>query len=277
MKLKIIVLFFLISFKSFGQKQIEVFFDFNKDVPNELSQNKINHWVLDNKNVEIIQVLGYCDSIDDSEYNKELAMRRVNTMIAFFNTNAIKINDNVELKSFGKDFNYSKNQSENRKVIISYLEPKSEISTIVNDSISISSLELSKIVDLEKNNLEAKFLTKSKGDLIRIYGIQFYLNSTKIIELSKPLLEELLRIMNVNPKLKIEIQGHICCQFVNDYSGLSSLRAKTIYNYLTQNNININRLRYVGFGSLKPIYKIPEQNEIEEQVNRRVEILILDN
>lgn len=277
MKLKIIVLFFLISFKSFGQKQIEVFFDFNKDVPNELSQNKINHWVLDNKNVEIIQVLGYCDSIDDSEYNKELAMRRVNTMIAFFNTNAIKINDNVELKSFGKDFNYSKNQSENRKVIISYLEPKSEISTIVNDSISISSLELSKIVDLEKNNLEAKFLTKSKGDLIRIYGIQFYLNSTKIIELSKPLLEELLRIMNVNPKLKIEIQGHICCQFVNDYSGLSSLRAKSIYNYLTQNNININRLRYVGFGSLKPIYKIPEQNEIEEQVNRRVEILILDN
>jgi outer membrane protein OmpA-like peptidoglycan-associated protein len=277
MKLKIIVLFFLISFKSFGQKQIEVFFDFNKDVPNELSQNKINHWVLDNKNVEIIQVLGYCDSIDDSEYNKELAMRRVNTMIAFFNTNAIKINDNVELKSFGKDFNYSKNQSENRKVIISYLEPKSEISTIVNDSISISSLELSKIVDLEKNNLEAKFLTKSKGDLIRIYGIQFYLNSTKIIELSKPLLEELLRIMNVNPKLKIEIQGHICCQFVNDYSGLSSLRAKTIYNYLTQNKINMNRLKYIGFGSLKPIYKIPEQNEMEEQVNRRVEILILDN
>ena len=204
-------------------------------------------------------------------------MRRVNTMIAFFNTNAIKINDNVELKSFGKDFNYSKNQSENRKVIISYLEPKSEISTIVNDSISISSLELSKIVDLEKNNLEAKFLTKSKGDLIRIYGIQFYLNSTKIIELSKPLLEELLRIMNVNPKLKIEIQGHICCQFVNDYSGLSSLRAKTIYNYLTQNNINMNRLKYIGFGSLKPIYKIPEQNEMEEQVNRRVEILILDN
>jgi outer membrane protein OmpA-like peptidoglycan-associated protein len=270
-------LFIFLPVFCYSQKQFEVFFDFNKDVPNESSQNKIDMWVLENKNIEIIQVLGYCDSIDDSEYNKELAMRRVNTMIAFFKNNAIKINDKVELKSFGKDFNYSKNQSKNRKVIISYLEPKSEISTIVNDSFSISSLELSKIVDLEKNNLEAKFLTKSKGDLIRIYGIQFYLNSTKIIELSKPLLEELLRIMNVNPKLKIEIQGHICCQFVNDYSGLSSLRAKTIYNYLTQNNININRLKYIGFGSLKPIYKIPEQNEMEEQVNRRVEILILDN
>jgi flagellar motor protein MotB len=39
----------------------------------------------------------------------------------------------------------------------------------------------------------------------------------------------------------------------------------------------MNRLKYIGFGSLKPIYKIPEQNEVEEQVNRRVEILILDN
>lgn len=107
---------FLFSVQSYCQNKLEVFFDFNKDVPNELSQNKINQWVLDNKNIEITRVLGYCDSVDDSMYNKDLAMRRVNTMIAFFKTNAVKINDKVELISYGKDFNYSKNQSENRKV-----------------------------------------------------------------------------------------------------------------------------------------------------------------
>ena len=111
---------FWCSFISYSQNKLEVFFDFNKDVPNELSQNKINQWVLEHKNVEIIRVLGYCDSVDDSQYNKELAMRRVNTMITIFKDNAVKISDKVELKSFGKDFNYSKNQSENRKVEVFY-------------------------------------------------------------------------------------------------------------------------------------------------------------
>jgi len=57
MKIKIIVLFFLISFKSLGQKQIEVFFDFNKDFPNQTSILEINEWIAKNKNVEITKIL----------------------------------------------------------------------------------------------------------------------------------------------------------------------------------------------------------------------------
>ena len=54
MKIKIIVLFFLISFKSLGQKQIDVFFDFNKDFPNQTSILEINEWIAKNKNVKFI-------------------------------------------------------------------------------------------------------------------------------------------------------------------------------------------------------------------------------
>jgi outer membrane protein OmpA-like peptidoglycan-associated protein len=102
---------------SFCQNKLDVFFDFNQDVPNKSSQIIINQWVLDNKNVEITKVLGYCDSVDDSKYNKDLAMRRINSILTFFKTNNVRITDKVELKSFGKDFKYSKNQSENRKVV----------------------------------------------------------------------------------------------------------------------------------------------------------------
>jgi outer membrane protein OmpA-like peptidoglycan-associated protein len=276
MKLKIILLLLFISINLLGQKQMEVFFDFNKDFPNQSSILEINEWIANNKNVEITRLLGYCDSIDTKNYNKKLAERRIENVQDLLKINGLKFSENLEKLAIGKDFDRSNNQAINRKVTILYFEPKANILISESDSIPFFSSEISKIVAIEKNILESKFDSKSKGDLIRLYGIQFHLNSTKIIEPSLPLLEELLRIMNDNPKLKIEIQGHICCQFVNINGGLSSLRAKTIYKYLIQNNIEKTRLRYVGFGTLKPIYKIPEQNQMEEQGNRRVEILIIE-
>ena len=35
-------------------------------------------------------------------------------------------------------------------------------------------------------------------------------------------------------------------------------------------------MTFKGFGVTKPIYKIPERNELEENENRRVEIMIVD-
>ena len=91
-----------------------------------------------------------------------------------------------------------------------------------------------------------------------------------------PLLDELYRILKVNPKLKIEIQGHICCNTnVND-TKLSYRRALYIFSYLLEKEILINRLSYKGFGSARPVYKIPEKNEEERLANRRVEILIVE-
>ena len=63
MKLKTVILFFLVFFKSFGQKQVEVFFDFNKDFPNPASILEINEWIAHNKNAEIIKLLGYSANI----------------------------------------------------------------------------------------------------------------------------------------------------------------------------------------------------------------------
>ena len=34
----------LFSLHGFSQNKLDIFFDFNKDVPNEASQNKINQW-----------------------------------------------------------------------------------------------------------------------------------------------------------------------------------------------------------------------------------------
>ncbi|MEM0543188.1 OmpA family protein [Flavobacterium sp. j3] len=271
----LLCLFYLFSVTVFSQNKLEVFFDFNKDVPNELSQIKINQWVLEHKNAEIIRVLGYCDSVDDSEYNKELAMRRINTMITFFKDNAVKISDKVELKAFGKDFDYSKNQSENRKVVVFY----TEVEVIIPKDVTVESdfqlTQLSTLVAEEKSTLASKFDKAKKGDLIRINNISFYFNSEKVMQQSEPILEELYQIMVANPKLRIEIHGHICCNPNPNDTKLSYRRALVILKYLTKKGIPVNRMNFKGYGSNDPIYRLPERNEKERAANRRVEILIV--
>ena len=265
----------LFSLIGFGQNKLEVFFDFNKDVPNATSQNKINQWVLENKNAEITSVLGYCDSVDDSEYNKELAMRRVNTMITFFKENAVKISDKVELKAFGKDFDYSKNQNENRKVEVFYtvLEVKKPEDATVESDFQLT--HLSTLIAEEKATLASKFDNAKVGDLIRINNISFYFNSEKVMEQSEPILEELYQIMFNNPTLTIEIHGHICCNPNPNDTKLSYRRALVILKYLTKKGIPVNRMNFKGYGSNDPIYRLPERNEKERAANRRVEILIV--
>jgi flagellar motor protein MotB len=40
--------------------------------------------------------------------------------------------------------------------------------------------------------------------------------------------------------------------------------------------MELKRLSYRGFGSARPIFPIPEENYYQEQMNRRVEILVKD-
>ncbi len=101
---------------------------------------------------------------------------------------------------------------------------------------------------------------------------------------SRPTLQRLLGIMKENPTLKIQIEGHICCIPATNTDGydedsqdfmLSVNRAKEVYDYLVQNGIKTDRMKYTGFGKRKPLVN-PEVTEEDENMNRRVEIRILE-
>ena len=76
--------------------------------------------------------------------------------------------------------------------------------------------------------------------------------------------------------MKIQIQGHICC-VSKDVRDLATLRAKAIYKFLEYNEIDKSRMTYIGYGSDRPLYPIPEKSEEEREANRRVEIEIITN
>jgi outer membrane protein OmpA-like peptidoglycan-associated protein len=250
---KIYIIVFFLPLFGFSQKQFEIFFDFNKDFPNQNSIIATNEWIAANKNIEITKLQGFCDSIDTKDYNKKLAERRIENVGILLEKSGLKFIKNQERIAFGKDFQQSKVQAENRKVTIFYNE----------------------IPDKPVESEFVKLIKNSKvGELIKLPNIYFFNNSARIVPNSKPSLIDLLCAMEENSKLKIEIQGHICCQLVSDVSNISTARARAIYLFLIRNKIDRKRMTYKGYGTTRPIHKIPEKNAQEEDENRRVEILI---
>jgi outer membrane protein OmpA-like peptidoglycan-associated protein len=210
----------------------------------------------------VSKIYGYCDWKGSSSYNDTLSLRRVAEVYEYLKNSGIKVLPNYEMIGFGKDFNQSQEQWENRKVIV-YYSDKAEVAPVKVDSLS----------------LENRIRKSKSGDKIKLENINFFNMSARIVPESQPILYQLLCAMEENPKLKIEIQGHICCQTEkdNDLTYLSTMRARAIYNYLLRKKINRNRLSFKGFGNTQPIFPIPEKNEAERDANRRVEIQIVEN
>ncbi|WP_162128539.1 OmpA family protein [Flavobacterium phycosphaerae] len=256
MKNAIFIILFLVSLKSLGQNQFEVFFDFNKDFPNEKSILEFNEWFAQNKNLEVTKMMGYCDSVDTKNYNIKLAERRINSVQLLLQKSGVKVNDNLERIAYGKDFKQSKIQAENRKVTIFYNEIKSQKPVV--------------------SPLTEKILNSKVGETVALPNIYFFNNSARIVPKSEPTLLELLCILEENPKLKIEIQGHICCQKVFDVNDVSLSRARAIYTYLLRNKIDRKRMTFKGYGTSRPVHPIPEKSAQEEDENRRVEVMILE-
>lgn len=121
------------------------------------------------------------------------------------------------------------------------------------------------------------FLTSlQKNKSYQITNIYFYPNSPQFIPESETVLKDLLKLMNDNDQMKIEIHGHIDGCQGNDYTvtKLSEARALTIKKYLVDRGISEERITARGFGCQKMIYPEPV-NEEERKMNRRVEIIIL--
>lgn len=89
-------------------------------------------------------------------------------------------------------------------------------------------------------------------------------------------LKILLDFMNKNPKVKIELQGHVDggSKKSNVASGmqLSEARAKAVRDYLVAKGISKDRLSYKGFGSTKMVYFGNIENFVKH--NRRVEVML---
>lgn len=262
MKIKKWFLLLILVFNfGYSQQKLDVFFDFDQFNINQETLVKLNTWIISNNNAEVVKIYGFCDDRGSNVYNDSLSLKRIETIFNFLKNNKIAIDSSYQIKGFGENFEQDKLQAINRKVTIIFQEKK-----IKTPAIPLKIIPKTLVEKIQNANL---------GDKIVLENINFRNNSAAIMPNSKGILYDLLCIMEENQNLKIEIQGHICCQLIEDYNQVSTARARAIYQFLIRNKINRKRMTYKGFGVQFPIFKIPEKNENEENQNRRVEILIL--
>jgi outer membrane protein OmpA-like peptidoglycan-associated protein len=135
---------------------------------------------------------------------------------------------------------------------------------IYRDNLSLSK-DGFLIIELEKVKpgtfvLENIFFEKSKSSL----------KKSSLVELNK-----VLKLLQFNPHLKIQISGHTDSDGDDNFNlELSINRAKSVVNWLIENNIDQNRLSFKGYGETKPI---EENNSIANKAkNRRTELTIIE-
>lgn len=265
------------------EKTVTIFFDFDKhSISNEnieLIRNEIA-----NINQQPITIKGYADFIGASNYNQWLSRKRVEAVIRLINQE----NDNSSITIAKSEFNGEVTKfgerKNNRRVDITYTpKQKEEIIEVLDTAKEVvDEVAPEPIID-ENTEVISEIGTLAIGESIAVENMEFiggrhYLQSYSVKELTK--LENTLKAY---PSLKIEIQGHICCE-TEEFDGLdwdtglknlSTARAESVYNYLISKGINKDRLTFKGYGRSKPLVEI-EKTDKDRQKNRRVEILILD-
>ena len=291
MKLFFLLSLFLFSITSvIAQEQFSIYFESNKYEFTPSESQRINQWMSNNPLIKVLGIHGFCDEDGSFGFNDTLAKKRINFVYNVIK-DKVKIREDFKTRSFGELHYLSKIKSENRKVTLFYIESKdfnreNDIIGIKEETVVLPKEPIQYPEKLVFDNpdgsqseykLDIDFMQKmseaSLGQKLKLENLNFQINTFIVVPNSKGKMYELLVVMQKNPNLKIEIQGHLCCMPI-DRLDLSTQRAKAINNFLVANGINEKRLTFKGFGSSHPIYALPEKDETQRAANRRVEIMI---
>lgn len=255
-------------------------FDFDKYAITPLARQKLDSFLRSAPAASInkINLYGHCDSVGNYSYNDRLSEKRVDAVKRYLLSKLPKdVFENLE--GYGKRQPLNNNSDDherlqNRRVEI--IVQKKEASTTVTQIKKETPKQEKSLTQIIKDT------TTGTGTNIVLKNMNFYGGRHVLLPQSLPVLTELLNVLQDNPTLEIEIQGHICCtpgredglDIDTETYNLSVNRAQAIYEYLIRNGISSLRLSYKGFGHSRPLV-YPEDTEERRTTNRRVEIKII--
>src|SRR5260221_4672495 len=121
-------------------------------------------------------------------------------------------------------------------------------------------------IDLDEMKINAKAV---------LNNVFFETDKYDLKEKSGTELQEVVRFLNLNPKIRVEIGGHTDNVGSASYNlQLSEKRAQSVANYLVQQGIDVTRIIQKGYGAQQPVR--PNDTEDSRQANRRIEFKILN-
>ena len=125
--------------------------------------------------------------------------------------------------------------------------------------------------------VDLKLTPIGPGERVVLDDIRFVGNEDQVMRQSEASLLTLLRFMEENTKVKIEIEGHVngpTFKNKKEFIDLSTSRAKTVYDFLLVNDIEPERIAYLGLGNSQMLFPEPKNKE-QSEANRRVEIKVI--
>lgn len=128
--------------------------------------------------------------------------------------------------------------------------------------------------EFDNQNLDIYLEPIKKGKLMTLSNIFYETDKFELTPKSKTELLKLVNLLNANPSLSIEIEGHTDNQGSAAHNKeLSTNRAGAVYRFLIEKGVSATRLKYQGYSSTKSV----ASNDTEEgrKQNRRIEIKVL--
>ena len=118
--------------------------------------------------------------------------------------------------------------------------------------------------------------THAAGEVLRLDNLIFEVGKSKIARESFSELDILVNLMQENPKMIIQLEGHT--DFLGESGAnmkLSQQRVESVRNYVTSKGIDKSRIKTKAFGGSQPLSR--ENTPQAHRLNRRVEVRILEN
>lgn len=273
------------------QDTIKVYFDLDIPTLNAQARHYLDSLAYYNiiDPTEQYGIIGYADYLGGDEYNITLSQNRANSVQKYLQGLGVRPQNIETVIGKGKverDITTNEGYPTDRRVDIipGGFKINADSSKYVC-KCGKPNCKKGPFVKEEKPKTEKRTLTNIKKDETIALENMFFLPGRHILrEQSETTLFNLYITMKDNPSLKINIEGHICCLKNTSHDGwdydtkdfkLSENRAKAVYDYLLEHGISENRMKYEGFGVQNPLIW-PERSLADENLNRRVEIRVLE-
>ncbi len=147
-------------------------------------------------------------------------------------------------------------------------------SSAANSGMSMSSISSSS-VPAKQPEKPVNLAEEKVGETVTVPDIYFEFDRAYLKLESIRTLDNIVKQLKNNPKIRLEIRGHTDNIGTAGYNRiLSEKRADAVMEYFIKNGISPERLRSIGYGATKPV----ADNGTEEgrSKNRRTEFLILE-